>query len=182
MRCRYWLAVMAMAACGTSGCEDAKYQDYSQAPLSAGHGHDHNHDHGHGEAGNHGGYVLEFDDAHAYHGELTFDLATRDVTVYFYGAEVGKAKAAQGVTLSLHDGDAHKDLVAKPMPLEGETGETTSRWVISGTNLPVSIKSEEQIDGHLEATMDGKAFSYALEPHSHDHGVHTDHDHADSDR
>ena len=180
MRSGYWLAVIAMAACGTSGCEDANYQDYSQAPLSA--GHDHEHEHDHGEVGKHGGHVLEFDDAHAYHGELTFDSATRDVTVYFYGAEVGAAKAAQGVTLSLHDGDAHKDLAAKPMPLEGEADETASRWVISGADLPVSIRSEEQIDGHLEASLDGKEFSYALEPHTHDHGDHAEHDHADRDQ
>ena len=58
------------------------------------------------------------------------------------------------------------------MPLDGETDETASRWVISGADLPADIKGEEQLDGHLEATMDGKPFSYALKPHSHDEHAH----------
>ena len=112
------------------------------------------------------------DDAHAHHAELVFDAASRDITVYFYGAEVGEAKAASSVTLELHVADGHKDLATKPMPLDGETDATASRWAISGADLPAEIKGEEQLDGHLEATMDGQPFSYALEPHSHDHDEH----------
>ncbi len=103
------------------------------------------------------------------------------------GGEVGEAKAASNVTLGLHVADGHKDLVAKPMPLEDETDETASRWVFSGADLPENIKGEEQLDGHLEATMDGKPFSYGLEPHSHGdhdesaHDEHGDADHGDKD-
>ena len=168
MRNGYWIVSLAIAAFGAVGCEDTDYQDYSKAPLSE--SHDHGHDHG--EVGKYGGHVLEMDDTHAHHGELVFDATTRDLTVYFYGAEVGVAEAASKVTLELHDGDAHKVLASKPMPLDGETEETASRWVISGVDLPAEIKGEEQLDGHLEATMDGKPFSYALEPHSHDHDEH----------
>ncbi len=176
MRIEYWLVAMAMAAFGTIGCNEAEYQNYSKAPLSE--GHDHDHDHDHGEVGKHGGHVLELDDAHACHAELVFDATTRDITVYFYGAEVGVAKVATAVALELHDGDSHKELVSKPMPLDGETEEASSRWVIRGTDLPAAITSEEQLDGHLAATLDGKPFSYALEPHSH--GDH-EHEHDDSD-
>ena len=104
--------------------------------------------------------------------EEVFDAASRDITVYFYGAEIGEAKAASSVTLELHVGDGHKDLATKPMPLDGETDATASRWAISGADLPADIKGEEQLDGHLEATMDGQPFSCALEPHSHDHDEH----------
>ena len=176
MRNGYWLVTLAVAAFGAIGCEEADYQDYRKAPLSEGHDHDHGHDHS--EVGKYGGHVLEMDDAHAYHGELVFDKTTRDITVYFYGADLGEAKAATGVALELHDGDAHKELASKPMPLDGETNETASRWVVSGADLPTDITSEEKLDGHLEATMDGKTFSYALEPHSHDHD---EHGHADGE-
>lgn len=175
MRIGYWIASLAVAAFSVVGCEDADYQAYKEAPLSEATGHVHDHDHG--EVGKHGGHVLELDDAHAHHGELVFDAKTRDVTVYFYGGEVGEAKAASDVTLSLHVADGHKDLVAKVMPLEGETAETASCWVFSGADLPETIKGEEQLDGHLEVTMDGKPFSYGLEPHSHDHDGH---DHEES--
>ena len=163
---------LAVAAFGGVGCEDADYQDYSKAPLSEVKEHVHDHGHDHSEVGKYGGHVLEMDDAHAHHGELVFDATTRDITVYFYGVEVGEAKAASNVTLELHDGDAHKDLASKPMPLDGETDETTSRWVISGADLPAEIKSEEQLDGHLNATMDGKPFTYELKPHTHDDHAH----------
>jgi len=174
MRNGYWIVSLAIAALGSVGCEETDYQDYSKAPLSEAH----DHDHAHGAAGKYGGHVLEMDDAHAHHAELVFDAKSRDLTVYFYGSEVGEAKPASNVTLELHVGDAHKDLASKPMPLEGETEETASRWVISGGELPADITSEEQLDGHLEATMDGKPFSHALEPHNHDHA---DHAHAEGD-
>ncbi|MBC7965901.1 MAG: hypothetical protein H7Z17_08245 [Fuerstia sp.] len=182
MRNGYWMVSLAIAAFGAAGCEDADYQDYNKAPLSETKEHVHDHAHDHGEAGKHGGHVLEMDDAHAHHAELLFGAASRDITVYFYGAEVGAAKAASNVTLELHVGDGHKDLAAKPMPLDGETDETASRWVISGDDVPADIKGEEQLDGHLEATMDGKPFSYELKPHSHDHDehAHAEGEHAES--
>ena len=165
-----WIVSLAIAAFAATGCEDAQYQDYSKASLSETQVHDH--DHGHGEVGKHGGHVLEMDETHAHHAELVFAAASRDITVYFYGTKVGAAKAASNVALELHVGDGHKDLVAKPVPLDGETDVTASRWVISGADLPQEIKGEEQLDGHLAATMDGQPFSYALEAHSHDEHVH----------
>ncbi len=174
MRTGFWIVSLAVAGFGAVGCEDADYQTYKEAPLSEATPHVHDHDHG--EVGKHGGHVLELDDAHAHHGELVFDAETRDVTVYFYGAEVGEAKAASNVTLGLHVADGHKDLGAKPMPLDGETAETSSCWIFSGADLPENVKGEKHLDGHLEATMDGKPFSYGLEPHSHDHDGHSDHD------
>ena len=180
MRTGYWITFLAVAAFGVVGCEDADYQSYKEAPLSEATALVHDHDHG--EVGKHGGHVLELDDAHAHHGELVFDAKTRDVTVYFYGGEVGEAKPASNVTLGLHVADGHKDLVAKPMPLKDETAETASCWVFSGTDLPENVKGEEQLDGHLEATMDGKSFSYGLEPHSHgdhDESVHAEQGDAD---
>ena len=177
MRNGSWIVALAMAAFVTAGCEDTDYQDYSKAPLSEAKEHVHEHDHG--EIGKHGGHVLEMDDAHAHHAELLFDATSRDITVYFYGTEVGVAKVASNVTLELHVADGHKDLASKPMPLDGETDATASRWLISGADLPADIKGEEQLDGHLEATMDGKPFSYALKPHSHDEHAHAEEAHAE---
>ena len=167
MRNGFWIVSLTFVALGAIGCEDAEYQDYKEAPLSE--TKEHVHDHDHGEVGKHGGHVLEMDDSHAHHAELVFDTASRDITVYFYGAEVGEAKAASKVTLELHVGDGHKDFASRPIPLDGETDATASRWIVSGADLPAEIKGEEQLDGHLEATMDGQPFSYELKPHHHDH-------------
>ncbi len=188
MRNGYWIASLAVAAFTAAGCEDADYQSYNAAPRSETTGHLHDSDHDKGVVGKHGGHILELDDAHAHHAELVFDAKTRDVTVYFCGAEVGDAKPASKVTLGLHVSGGHKEIVAKPIPLEGEAAESSSCWVFSGANLPENVKGEEQLDGHLEATIDGKQFSYGLEPHSHDndehnaagesaHGEHGDADH-----
>ena len=176
------MATLAVAAFSVAGCEDADYQSYNEAPLSEATSHVHDHDHDHGESGKYGGHVLELDDAHAHHGELVFDAQTRDITVYFYGGEIGEAKAAGNVTLGLHVADGHKNLVAKPMPLDGETNQAASRWVFSGADLPKNIKGEEQLDGHLEATIGGQPFSYGLEPHSHaDHDEVAHEEHSDAD-
>lgn len=172
MRNGYWIASLAVAAFTAAGCEDADYQSYNEAPRSETTGHLHDSDHDQGVVGKHGGHILELDDAHAHHAELVFDARTRDVTVYFYGAEVGDKKPASKVMLGLHVSGGHKEIGAKPIPLEGETVESSSCWVFSGVDLPENVNGEEQLDGHLEATIDGKQFSYGLEPHSHAHDEH----------
>lgn len=176
-----WMTGLALLAY-TVGCEEGKYEDYATAPLAEEHAHDHDHDHGHdhgGHEGKHGGHVLELDDAHGHHAELVFDKATRDVTLYFYGAEIGVAKPATGVAFELMIDGKEVVLESKASPLEGETEATASRYVVAGSQIPESIKGEEQLDGHFHVTIDGKEFAGEMHAHSHDEHAHGEAGHSD---
>ena len=169
-----WMAGLAMASFCVVGCEDAKYEEYGKAPLSVPQKHDH--DHGEHE-GKHGGRVLELDDTHGYHAELVFDSATRDITLYFYGSEIGVAKSVTSLEFEIEKNGAEAELEYKASPLEGETETTCSRFVISGGQLPEGVKSEEQLEAHFHVTIDGKELVKELKPHSHDE--HAEHAHED---
>jgi hypothetical protein len=186
MRSGTLLAGVALAAFCAAGCDDGNYQDYGKAPLSDGHdhGHAHDHDHGHdhgGHAGKYGGHVLELDDTHGHHAEMVFDTATRDITLYFYGSEIGVGKPATGLAFEIEKDGAEVVLEAKASPLEGETDDTASRFIIAGSQLPEAIKSEEQLDGHFHVTIDGKELLGEFHAHSHDEHAHDDHGHAEGD-
>lgn len=174
-----------------NGCaDDDGFQEYASAPVSD--SHDHDHGHGHGHEGAHGGHVFELDDAHGHHMELTFDQETRDITLYFYGAEIGTGVATTGVSLHL-EGDTETELSAEAVPAEGETPESSSVFRIAGSSLPEGITGEEQLNGHIHATIAGEEFAADLVAHSHDdhdhghegHGHdddhHDDHEHDDHD-
>jgi hypothetical protein len=176
MRNGKWMAGFAVAAFCVAGCEESSYEDYSKAPLSETAAHDH--DHGEHE-GKHGGHVLELDDAHGHHAEMVFDKATRDITLYFYGSEIGVAKTATSLEFELEKGEDEVELESKASPLDGETPEACSRFVIAGSQLPEEIKSEEQLDGHFHVTIDGKELVGSFHAHSHDeHGHAQDDPHA----
>lgn len=186
MRYRMILPGLALAAFAAVGCDAGNYQDYSKAPLSDGHdhGHDHDHDHGHdhgGHAGKYGGHVLELDDTHGHHAEMVFDTATRDITLYFYGSEIGVGKPATGLAFEIEKDGAEVVLEAKALPMEGETEATASRFVIAGSQLPEAIKSEEQLDGHFHVTIDGKELVGEFHAHSHDDHAHDEPAHGEGE-
>jgi hypothetical protein len=163
------LALFVLASAYCVGCgESTEYQDYTEAELSE------NTDHSHAHEGAHGGHVIELTDSHAYHAELTFDKATRDITVYFYGSQIGTAEPASDFVFEIEADGEEMELAAKPAPLDGETEETASRYIVTGANVPESITGEEQLDGHFHVTLGGTEYVGAMHAHSHDH----DHDHA----
>lgn len=162
-----------------AGCtSDPEFTDYSLAETSenTGDGHDHG-----AHEGAHGGAVIEFDAAHAHHAEVVFDEATRDITVYFYGAEIGEAHAASDVMIELEDEDGETELTVVASPLDGETDESASRYMVAGAGVPENITSADALHGHFHATLDGQDFKGDLCSH-HDHHDHDGHDHgSDSD-
>ena len=183
------LGLASWVVLGVSGCEDADHVEYGKAPLSESHDHDHG-----AHEGKHGGHVLELDDAHGHHAELLFDEATRDITLYFYGSEIGVAKAASGLIFEIEQDGKEVVLESKAAPLDGETAESCSRYTITGAGLPESVKSEEQLEGHFHVTIGDKEFVGELHAHSHDEhaaeghahdadhkeGVHPDHKDGDA--
>lgn len=180
---RYWITLSLCSCLALTGCDSSKeFSDYDEAPLSE------NTDTGHSHAGAHGGEVIEFDAAHAHHAEMVFDAESRDITLYFYGAEVGKAHPAEGLVVELEEGDDEIHLEAAAAPLEGETEETASCYVVAGSQIPEGTKSLHDLEGHFHVTMDGQDFrgSFGHHDHGHDHGEEghhddDDHEHGDDD-
>jgi len=169
----------SLTICLLAGCaEETEFQDYTDAELSE--------NTGHGHAGAHGGHVIELSDSHEYHAEVTFDTDSRDITVYFYGAKIGEGVPASDFVFELDSDEGEAELAAAPAPLEGETEETASCFVVAGANVPESITGEEQINAHFHVTLGGNEYVGELHAHSHgdahDHGDHDDHaEHGDHD-
>ena len=168
--------LMMTLAVGTmslvAGCtSEPEFTDYSLAEPSenTGDGHDHG-----AHEGAHGGQVIEFDAAHAHHAEVVFDEASRDITLYFYGAEIGEAHSASELVVELEEGDEEIHLEVAASPLEGETDETSSRFVVAGAGLPDNVKTADDLHGHFHVTLDGQDFKGDLCSH-HSHGEHGEH-------
>jgi hypothetical protein len=172
---RFWITLTACSLMTAVGCNsEPEYTDYTLAPEGE-HTHE-GHDH-HAHEGAHGGHVIEFDAAHAHHAELVFDEASRDIKLYFYGAEIGNAHPAEGLVIELEEGDEEVELNAVAAPLEGETEETASCYVVAGADVPEGIKSAADLHGHFHVTLDGQDFKGDLSKHEdHDHG-HEGHEH-----
>ena len=154
-----------------SGCgQPGEFTDYKQAELSAGDSH-HGHDHGE-ESGPKGGHVIEIGDTHSLHAELVFDKDSRDITVYFYGANVGEAAVVSGFEFELEVENQEQVIASSALPLENETTELASRFMVAGTSLPKNITSEEQLDGHMHVTFEGQEYAASFRPHSHDDHAH----------
>jgi hypothetical protein len=185
---RFWMTLIACSLMTAVGCNsESEFTDYELAPEGehTHEGHDH-HDH----EGAHGGHVIEFDAAHAHHAELVFDETSRDITLYFYGAEIGSAHPAEGLVVELEEGDEEIHLEVAAAPLDGETEEAASCYVVAGANVPEAIKSAEDLHGHFHVTLDGQDFKGDLSDHEdhnheheehHEHGDDEDHDHHDED-
>ena len=181
---RLLVAVVVCLPVLLAGCQSGnEYGEYDQAPESdtsnpSADDHDH--------TGVHGGTIIEFDAAHAHHGEVVFDPQSRDITVYFYGSKIGEAHAASDVVFELEEGDDEIHLEVTPRPLEGETEETASCFVVSGSGLPEGTTSLDELHGHFHVTLDGEEYSGHFGHAGHDHGgedghAHDDHEHEHDD-
>jgi len=162
---RHWMSLTLCSCLAISGCNSSEdgAVSYEDAPLSEKHEHDHAHE------GAHDGLVIEFDAAHAYHAELVFNEESRDITLYFYGAEIGEAHPAEGLVVELEkDGEElHLDVTASP--LDGETEETASRFIVAGADVPEYVKSGDDLHGHFHVTLNGTDFRGSFGEDDHDH-------------
>lgn len=178
---RHWMFLTLCSCLPVFGCDssDNGAVSYEDAPLSE------KHEHGHGHDGAHDGLVIEFDPTHAHHAELVFDEESRDITLYFYGAEIGEAHPAEGLVFELEEGDDELHLDVTASPLEGE--ETASRFVVAGADVPDYVKSGDDLHGHFHVTLDGTDHRGSFGEDDHDHGEHDhgedghDDDHDDHD-
>jgi hypothetical protein len=163
-------------ALGLSGCGEAgKSGGYTQYDKSK-KGEEKKHDHAHPEHGPHGGHLVEFGEEE-YHGEVCFDGETKKITVYVLDGEAKKAVpiAEKEVTINLVIDGKPQPFTAKAAPQDGEPEGKSSRFELSGSiEVAEHIKDEEDIQGNVSATIDGKPYSGKI-VHDHDHAGH---DHA----
>ncbi|MEX0726595.1 MAG: hypothetical protein WEB58_20630 [Planctomycetaceae bacterium] len=171
-----------LAGCG--GEKDGEFREYSaddqkaeeKAIKEAAHDHDHDHGHGHGP---HEGHLLELGE-HEYHAEVVFDGASRNLTVYILGADAKSPLpiANDAVVFELEEGEDELELAITAVPLEGEPEGKSSRFEVAGDAVPERIKSEEDLEGHLHITIEGKEFEGELHHDGdHEHGHEDDHKH-----
>lgn len=117
--------------------------------------------------GPHGGHVYKIGKSGEYHAEMVFEPDSRNITLFFSGSDSGKPWPASDIIFEPEVDGRPVILKAIPSPLEGETPETCSRFIIEGRTLPEKIVQEEQLEGHFHVTFDGKEFQTIFFAHSH---------------
>ncbi|MBL8819315.1 MAG: hypothetical protein JNL58_25005 [Planctomyces sp.] len=106
----------------------------------------------------HGGQILEIGDTREFHAELVFDSTTRNITLYFYGSEIGTPHPASELIFEPEVGGKAVILAADPSPLDGESTETCSCYVVSGKDLPSEITATDHLEGHFHVTLNGTEY------------------------
>lgn len=123
-------------------------------------------DHSHGD-GPHGGAIVDWGGG-AYHVEFTVDHDKKEVTLYILGSDE-KSPApvkADKVMLTIDDPLTEIDLAA--MPLDGESGGKSSRFVAKHDTLGIVRDFAGAIIGEIEGTpYYGEFKEGAHEEHHH---------------
>lgn len=177
------LTATLLVGCGTEPTQTASdtVPDSSPASVET----DGAHDHPSEGPGPHGGELIELGNEE-YHGELLHphaeNVGGENVVAIFILD--GSAKnvvpiEATEVTLNLVHGGKPAQFQLAASPDDGEQDGTSSRFVSSDEGL-IAHFGEEEIDGRLAVTINGKAYSGKLH-HHHDGHEHVDgHEHSHS--
>lgn len=113
-------------------------------------------DHHHG-TGPHGGHMTDLGKDHTMMVELTYTPDPRAITAYVVDHNDSKkavALEAKSMTLEL-EGEA-SPLTLSAEPQEGDAEGKASKFVVMGDAIPASIKTQEDIHGHLKVDVGGK--------------------------
>jgi len=172
--CSFMVSVILVLA----GCGGDEYQNVEEGPevVDAPHD-DHEHEH---ESGPHDGHLVELGDEE-YHAEVVFDAVSKTVTVYLLGSD---AKTVQPISIEGSDLKLNMVIDGNPTQLEmsakpdeGDPEGESSRFELAGNEeIAEHVKDEEDLEGRLSVTIDGKPYSGEIE-HHHDHDDdHDDHD------
>ena len=119
-------------------------------------------EHTHG-TGPHGGTIF---DLGKYHAEFTVDHAKKEVTLYILGDDEKTAVPVKAENLELTIDDPDMTITLKAMPLDGETGGKSSRYV--GTDD--LLAKEQEFEGEVIGKLDGKPSSGKFAEEAHDDG------------
>jgi len=130
-------------------------------------------------SGPNGGHLIELGEEE-YHAEVVMDEAAHTLTVYLLGSDAKTAQpiADSAVTLNLDVAGATTEFTLSAASSEGDPEGQASRFQLS-EGLPETIHDAEDLHGSVSVSINGQAYTGAIE-HDHDHGHdHDDHGHAD---
>lgn len=174
-----------LTGCGDQSDEQADApMTQSQTATDGDHGHPHDEDGGHGHshgegghshgAGPHDGTLADWGGG-AYHVEFTVDHDKQEATVYILGSDEKTPEpiAAETLLLTIKEPSLQADL--KPVPMDGESGGKSSRFV--GTHE--GLGTVREYEGTISAEVDGTPYAgnFKEEAHGHEHG----HSHGEED-
>jgi hypothetical protein len=161
-------ALVGLYGCNgsTPGGDKSAGKGHSEAD-----GHDHGkegHDHAH--EGPHHFPLIDLGEGE-YHAELAHDDSTKTVTVYLLDKEAKNPVAIADPEITLNLVVDGKPLQAKltAKPQEGDPEGQASRFTITDEKV-LEAHDAPKTTGRLNVTINGKAYSGAVE--SHEHGEH----------
>ncbi len=130
--------------------------------------------HEHGDEGPHGGHLVELGEEE-YHAEVVLDVKTKAVSVYILSSDLQKAAPvdAKEVVLELTIDGKTGPHVAKPSPQKDDPPGKTSRFILANDpDIKAKIDDEHELEGHVNVTINGKAYSGEI---THEHRSHNEH-------
>jgi hypothetical protein len=130
--------------------------------------------HEHGEEGPHGGHLVELGEEE-YHAEVVLDVKAKAVDVYVLASDPHKPQAidAKEVVLELKIDGKTGPHAAKPSPQKDDPPGKSSRFILADDpDIKAKIDDEHELEGHVNVTINGKAYSGAI---THEHASHHDH-------
>ena len=137
--------------------------------------------HGTHKPGPHGGQLLDLGE-HEYMAEVVFNEdAPKSITVYLIEHDDNSKtvlSADEKLTINGLKVDGQEiSLTLAAKPQEGDADGKTSRFEISGDDIPEGIEDMHELeDGRFSVMIDGKSYSGTIE---HDHDDDHDHEHDD---
>lgn len=148
---------------------------------TAGDDHDDHHHHHHGEhpsVGPHKGQILEWGD-HKYHVEITFQRDQQQTTIYILDHDVKNPQPVAIASPQLKLDGVDRLIDFKPLPLEGESTEKSSRYVATDPALASAEKFSGVVSGNIDGTQYFEQFKEAdaKDADAHEgHDAHDDHE------
>jgi len=159
------LSISLMVGCGDKTAEQPPAQQTgTSSTTESDHGDSHKVEgHGHG-AGPHDGTIADWGGG-TYHVEFTVDHDRKEATVYVFGSDEKTPEpiTPESILLTIKEPQMQVDLL--PVPLDGESGGKSSRFV--GTHDGFATVME--YEGTMSAEVDGTPYAGNFKEEAHGH-------------
>ncbi|MEZ5940264.1 MAG: hypothetical protein R3C18_02655 [Planctomycetaceae bacterium] len=172
------LSMSLIVGCGDKAAQQPPTQQSgTPATGESDHGHPHTPDGGHGGhgAGPHDGTLADWGGG-KFHVEFTVDHNKKEATVYVLGSDEKTPEpiAAESLLLTIKKPQLQIDLL--PVPLDGESGGMSSRFVGTHDGLATVMEYE----GTMSAEVDGTPYAGNFKEEAHGGASHA-HSHGEDD-
>jgi hypothetical protein len=148
---RYLSLALTLAAATILGCGPKAEKKVDKPDVAKSDSKKDDHEHGEGP---HGGAVAEWGDGN-YHVEFTVNHDKQEATVYVLGSDAKSPAPVKASSLLLSINEPPFQVTLEPQPLEGESAESSSRFV--GKHESLGIVRE--FAGTISGEVDGKPFA-----------------------